>query len=374
MNLTLMDVKKLTEEPSPRVRGMLATKIAADYQSGNFTDNEAAVANDIFRILLKDAEKKIRKTLAEHLSHSPNVPHDIIWKLAHDEPEIAAPILEYSHVLTENDLMAIVRSTREVLKLCAVARRDSLPERVGDTLLETQNEQVLTDLFKNKTAQLSEHSLLDAWQYVSSNRSLLETLVHRGNLPLTVAEKVYVVVGDDMKHQLIKQYKLGAPLAQKASQDAREWEMLGIIPGGGKIDPSNDTQVEDMIDQLYLGGRLTHSLIIRSLCVGSLSMFEAGIARMAGVPRVNARILLMDSGSLGFAAIYKTAHMPEGFYEAIKMLLKISLEETEFGRAKRSDFRRRVIDRIYMENHHRTIENMEYLLSIIGGRIAATVH
>jgi uncharacterized protein (DUF2336 family) len=374
MNLTLMDVKKLTEEPSPRVRGMLATKIAADYQSGNFTDNEAAVANDIFRILLKDAEKKIRKTLAEQLSHSPNVPHDIIWKLAHDDPEVSTPVIEYSHVLTENDLIAIVRSTREVLKLCAVARRDGLQERVSDTLLESQNEQVLSDLFKNKTAKISENGLLDAWQFVSSNRSLLETLVHRGNLPLTVAEKVYVVVGDEMKHALIKQYKLGAPIAQKASTDAREWEMLGIIPGGGKIDPSNDTQVEDMIDQLYLSGRLTHSLIIRSLCVGSLSMFEAGLARLAGVPRVNARILLMDSGSLGFAAIYKAAHMPEGFFEAIRVLIKLSLEETEFGRTKRSDFRRRIIDRIYIENFHRTVENMEYLLSIIGGRLAATVH
>jgi uncharacterized protein (DUF2336 family) len=374
MNLTLMDVKKLTDEPSPRVRGMLATKIANDYQSGNFTDNEANIANDIFRILLKDAEKKIRKTLAEQLSQSKNVPHDIIWKLANDEVEVATPVLEYSHVLTENDLVAIVRSTREVLKLCAVARRDNLPERVGETLLETRNEEVLTDLFKNKSAKLSENGLLEAWHSISSNRSLLETLVHRGNLPLTVAEKVYVVVGDEMKHQLVKQYKLGAPQAAKASADAREWEMLGIIPGGGKIDPDNDMQVEDMIDQLYLSGRLTHSLIIRSLCVGSLSVFEAGLARMAGVPRVNARILLMDSGSLGFASIYKTAHMPEGFFDAIRVLLKLSLEETEFGRTKRSDFRRRIIDRIYMENYHRTVENMEYLLSIIGGRIAATVH
>jgi uncharacterized protein (DUF2336 family) len=353
---------------------MLATKIAGEYQSGHFTESEAAIAADIFRILLKDAEKKIRKTLAEHLSHTPNVPHDIIWKLAHDDPEVAAPVLEYSHVLTENDLMAIVRSTREVLKLCAVARRESLPERVGDTLLETRNERVLTDLFENKTAKISEKGLLEAWQFVSSNRSLLETLVHRGSLPLTVAEKIYVVVGDEMKHQLIKQYKLGAPLAQKASSDAREWEMLGIIPGEGKIDPANDVQVEDMVDQLYLSGRLTHSLIIRSLCIGSLSVFEAGIARLSGVPRVNARILLMDGGALGFSAIYQASHMPEGFYEAIRILLKISLEETEFGRAKRSDFRRRIIDRIYMENYHRTVENMEYLLSIIGGRIVATVH
>lgn len=374
MNLTLMDVRKLTEEPSAKVRGMLATKIAVDYQSGHFTESEAAIAADIFRILVKDAEKKIRRTLAEHLSHCPDAPHDIIWKLAHDEADVAAPVLQYSYVLTEDDLVSIVKSTREVLKLCAVARRDNVPETVSDCLLETHHEEVLNDLFKNKGAKIAEKSLLDSWRYISSNRSLLETLVHRGGLALTIAEKIYAVVSDDLKTQLVQQYKINAPLASKATADAREWEMLGIIPGGGKIDPINDDQVEDMVDQLYLSGRLTHSLLIRALCVGSLSVFEAGIARLAGVPRVNARILLMDSGSLGIYAIYKAAHMPEGFFEAIKTLLKISLEETEFGRSRRSDFRRRVIDRIYMDGYHRSVENMEYLLTIIGGRIAATVH
>lgn len=374
MNLTLMDVKKLTEEPSAKVRGMLASKIAVDYQSGHFNETEAAVAADIFRILLKDAEKKIRRTLAEHLSHCPDVPHDIIWKLAHDEAEVSIPVLQYSYVLTEDDLVSIVRSTREVLKLCAIARRDSVQESVSDCLLETHNEEVLSDLFKNKGAKIPEKSLLDSWRYVSSNRSLLETLVHRGGLELTIAEKIYAVVSDELKGELTRQYKISSPVASKATADAREWEMLGIIPGGGKIDPINDNQVEDMVDQLYLSGRLTHSLLIRALCVGSLSVFEAGIARLAGVPRVNARLLLMDGGNLGIYAIYKAAHMPEGFFEAIKTLLKISLEETEFGRSKRSDFRRRVIDRIYMDGYHRSVENMEYLLTIIGGRIAATVH
>lgn len=374
MNLTLMDVKKLTEEPSPKVRTMLASKIAADFQSGHFTEAEAHIAADIFRILVKDAERKIRRTLAEHLSRTPNVPHDIVWKLAHDEADIAAPVLQYSTVLTEDDLLSIIKSTREVLKLCSIARRENLPEKASDSLIETHNEEVLQHLFDNKTAAVSEKGLMESWKYVSSSRSLLETLVHRGSLPLTIAEKIYTVVSDDLKHVLVRQYKLGAPVAQKSTQDSREWEMLGILPGEGKIDPNNDAQVEDLVDQLYLSGRLTHSLIIRALCIGSLSVFEAGMARLAGVPRVNARILLMDSGSLGFSAIYKASHMPEGFFEAIKVLLRISLEETEFGRNKRNDFRRRVVDRIYIENHHRTVENMEYLLSIIGGRIAATVH
>ncbi len=367
-----MDVKKLTQEPSGKVRGMLATKLAMDFRSGNFSDSETDIATDIFRILLRDVEKRVRKTLSEQLSHCPNVPRDIVLKMVSDEPDIAGPMLQYSSTLTEDDLLAVVRSTKEVLKLCAIARRENLSQNVADTLIDTHNEQVLNDLFANKTANFSEKGLSESWQYVSGSRTLLEVLVKRGGLPLSIAEKIYFVVTDDLKRLLVKQYKLGAPQAAKASGDAREWEMLGIIPDGGHFDPTDDDDVSDLIDQLYMGGRLTHSLLIRALCVGSLTVFEAGIARLAGVPRVNARILLMDGGALGFHAIYRAANMPEGFADAIHELLKISLQETDYGQSKRQDFRRRVIDQVYIKGLHRTVENMEYLLTIIGGRIAAS--
>ncbi|MFO0389654.1 MAG: DUF2336 domain-containing protein [Alphaproteobacteria bacterium] len=371
MNVTGMDVKKLTTEPSGRVRSMIAAKIAADYRSGNFSRAESDIVADIFRILVKDVEKKVRRTLSEQLCMCPNVPHDIIMKLAQDETEVAVPVLENSIVLTEDDLMAIVRSTGEVIKLCAVARRDTVSEGLSGCLMETRNEKVLSTLFENKGANVSEKDMLSAWSQISSSKTLLETLVHRGGLPLTVAEKIYFVVGDDLKSKMARSYKIGLPIADKAANDAREWEMLGILPSEGAISPDNDEDVEDLIDQLYMGNRLTHSLLIRSLCVGALSIFEAGVARLAGVPRVNARILLMDSGILGFKAIYKVANMPEGFYEAIHVLLRISLEETEFGRTKHADFRKRIIDRIYMEGYHRSVDNMEYLLSIIGGKIGS---
>jgi len=55
----------------------------------------------------------------------------------------------------------------------------------------------------------------------------------------------------------------------------------------------------------------------------------------------------------------------------VETLLKISLEETEYGRLRRMDFCKRVVDKIYLEGYHRTVENMEYLIAITGGRVAA---
>lgn len=176
MNLTQMDVQNLTQEPSARARSLLAAKLAMDYDSGQFSETEAKIAIDIFRILVRDVEKKVRRTLAEQLAHCPAAPKDVIVKLAQDEADIAVHVLEYSSVLTELDLVAIVRSTKEVLKLCAVARRANVTEPLSDALLDTGHERVLQEVFENKGAAISEQGLLKSWSVVSSNRSLLETL------------------------------------------------------------------------------------------------------------------------------------------------------------------------------------------------------
>lgn len=373
-NVTGMDVRKLMQEPSGKVRGMLAGKIALDYRSGNFNPSEQAIANDIFRILLKDIEKKVRQSIAEHLCHSPNVPKDIVNSLANDEVDVAVYVLEFSRVLNDEDLLKIVHSSEEVSKLRAIARRENVSAELSSGLIMTQNISVLGDLVRNNGAILTDHALLSVWPQLSSNHSLLEAMVDRGGLSLTIVEKMLTAVSDELRHRLIKQYRISAPIALKASSDAREWQLLGFVPANTNLDPDDDEEVENLVDQLQLMGRLTHSLLIRALCMGSLNLFETGLARLAGVPRVNARILFNDAGPLGFHSIYRAANMPVGFEDGVRVLLNVSLEESDYGYEKPDDFHKRVIDRIYREGYHRSIENMEYLLSIAGGKIAKDTH
>ena len=370
-HLTLMDVKSLTQEPSSKVRGQLAGKIAMDYRSGNFTEVEAGIANDIFRALIRDVEKNVRQALAEQLAYCANTPHDIIVRLAHDESEVALPVLEYSSVLTEDDLVAIVKSSKEVIKLRAIARRGAVSGDLASCLIQTHQEPVLSDLFKNKGAVLEERQLVPAWEYIGSSPALLETLVHRGGLPLAVAEKLFTVVSEALKNQMISHYKFNTPFMHKAVCDVREWKMLGIIPSQMGSDPNDDEHVETLLDELQRNGRLTHSLLVRALCMGSLNIFESGMAKLAGVPRVNARILLLDGGALGFDALYQASGMPEGFRDAMRVLLRISFEETGYGHARPADFRKHIIDRVYAEGYNKSVENMGYLLAIIGGKIDA---
>lgn len=370
MQLTFMDVHQLIKNPSGVPRAALAAKVAGAYHAGEFNQKEAAIAGEIFRLLLKDTERDVRETLAEHLYNCPTVPHDVIFKLACDEEtDIAARVLEYSMLLTEEDLLSIIKSTQEVLRLSAIARRADVSERVSDSLLDTHQVAVLNELFHNTNAAFNEQGLAKNWGLITSHSSLLEALAKHGGLPLTIAEKLLNVVSGEMKRRMMRQYKIYAPAVHKAAADAREWELLGIVPIASMLHPDDDERVEDLVDQLHDTGRLSHSLLVRALCMGCVHLFEAGIARLANVPRVNARILLMG-GPNGFHAIYQASGMPDGFAEAVEKLLIIALELSEYGHAKPEDFRKRVFERVYIEGYQRTVENMPYLLSIIDGKLS----
>ncbi len=371
MQLTAMDVHQLIKNPSGVALDTLASKVVIAFNSGSFNFNESAIAADIFRLLLKDAEKSVRTTLAEHLCNNPDAPHDVIFKLASDETDVAERVLRYSLVLTDNDLVSIVESTKDVLNLCAIASRDNVSERVSGALIDTRQEIVLKDLFNNKGAKINEGDLEKSWSMISSNTSLLEVLAKRGNLPLTIAEKIFSVVSEELKNHIAREYKIIPAALQKAIIDTREWELLGIMPVSDIAHPDSDERVEDLVEQLRATGRLTYSLAIRALCMGFLNLFEASLACMADIPRTNARILMLG-GPEGFRALYKAANMPEGFADSVEKVLGISNILTQYGYKKPHDFRKKLIEYIYVGGYHRSIDGMSYLLSIIDGKISGS--
>ncbi|MEZ5690150.1 MAG: DUF2336 domain-containing protein [Rickettsiales bacterium] len=365
-----MDVHKLIQDPSGVELGVLAEKVVVAFAAGSFNSRESEIASDIFRLLLKDAGRSVRLTLAEHLYDNDQAPHDVIFSLACDDVDISGRVLQHSPVLTDKDLLAIVESSKDVLKLCAIARRNSISNTVSGALLNSRQETVLKELFNNENALFDDATLMKVWDNIAASHTLLEALVQRGGLSLVVAEKVLSVASDELKKHLTQEYDFSSADAGSSLADAREWGLLGILPVSNIPTPDDSDRVEELVEHLYVNNRLTYSLIVRALCMGFLNLFETSLARMAGVPRVNARILLMG-GDSGFRAIYKAAKMPECFVEAVEVLLSISHELTKYGHEKPKDFRKHLVEKIYVNGYNKSIDGMGYLLSIIDGKISS---
>ena len=79
---------------------------------------------------------------------------------------------------------------------------------------------------------------------------------------------------------------------------------------------------------------------------------------------------------LGVAAALRTAGLPEDFCEAIHILYKCALEESEFGLYYYDQFTQRLLQHIVAEGYDRNVQHMQYIMTILRKTIedAPTIH
>ena len=62
--LAAADVARLLRDASPAVRAETAAKVANEFTGGSLSESERAVAEDIFRVMMRDVEVRVRESLA----------------------------------------------------------------------------------------------------------------------------------------------------------------------------------------------------------------------------------------------------------------------------------------------------------------------
>ena len=63
--LTIDEAKKFLSNPSTGHRTEMAAKLGGQLTHGKLTKEERTIAEDIFRLMVKDAEVRVRKALAD---------------------------------------------------------------------------------------------------------------------------------------------------------------------------------------------------------------------------------------------------------------------------------------------------------------------
>lgn len=359
--LTKDDVERLMSNPSGEARADTAAKIATDFGGGTLTESERRLAEEIFRLMVKDAEVRVREALAHNLKENPAVPHDVAVTLARDVDTVALPMLQFSEVLSDQDLIEIVRS-QNVAKQVAIARRTSVSESVSTVLVETENEDVVGTLVANEGAQMSETSLQKVVDDFGDKEHIQSAMVRRPKLPVTVSERLLTVVSEKLKEELARRQELPAHLATDIILMSRERATITLSA------ESDEDELEKLVKQLRANGRLTPSIILRALCMGDLKFFEVAVAVLAKLPIVNVRQLIHDSGPLGLKAVYEKTALPPAHFPAVRAAIDVA-RETEYDGLEndRERYSRRMIERILTQYGDLGVDfdsdDLEYLLT-----------
>lgn len=372
----LADVELLKKAPLPEVRQTIAEKICQYFNEGVFEDEEQRIACDIIRLLSKDVELRVRRALSENIKNNPNLPHDVALAFAQDEIDVAVPILEFSSVLTDGDLIEIVRSVELVGKLSAVARRKNLSQTVSSTLVRKYKEEVVEVLFSNNSARISDECFFVALEEFRNSRTVLGVLAERGDLSLSVIEKMITYTSGKMKEMLEEKYRLTEKQAQELARDARETATLGLLYDPAEANPLHMAEremqrkkTEQLVKALHREGRLTQSIVLRSLCEGNLAFFEIAMATLAGVPVSNARTLIRDVNPMALDSLCRRAMMPVSAIEPIQVMTKFALEYEGRWQLGDTAYRQQLMQHIVEKEYDKQIPLMPYVIALITSKL-----
>jgi uncharacterized protein (DUF2336 family) len=359
-SLSSHDVARLLAEPSPDLRAELAGKVAADLSGKGLTAAEVKLAQQVVRTLARDVEEEVRASLSRGLRHCPLLPRDVALKLAQDIDHVALPVLADSLVLTDEDLIEIVRQGSG-LKQEAVASRPNLTETVSDAVITHGGEKAVAVLMANASAAIADASLDRAVTRFAGSERVKEAMVRRERLPITVAERLATMVSQALQAHLVESHELAPGTVADIVLGSREHAIIHLSVG------ASDDDLRQMVTQMQRNGRLTPSLILRALCTGDIGFFEAAMAAKSDVPLENAQILIHERSRRGLWALYRKAAMPEALYSAVQAAVEV-VDETQFdGEARDLErFRSRVISRVLTQVESVDPADADYLVSKLG--------
>lgn len=361
LTLSAEDVDRLLHDTTSATRLSMTDKIGGAYTKSSLSPQETMIAEQVFRLLLRDTELNVRVSLAQHLKDSNMVPRDIIKSLAHDVEEVSLPILEFSEVLTDEDLVDLIHSTEQVSRYLAISRRRTVSDAVSHSLLDRGNHEVASSLISNAGAIISEKAYEKIIATYQGNEEVMKTLTQRPYLPVTVVDKLVNVVSSSLADTLKKKYKVTAPTIEKEVEKTREKETLHLI----RVAQAEE-EIDKLIVQLRTSGRLTPSIILSALCQGDFNFFEMALSKLSGVPVSNARKLIADKGDLGFRAIYNKSGLPDAMFPAVKLLLSVVRQLHDEGeKSGTSHYANRVVERILQHSEDAHMENMSYIIALV---------
>ncbi len=125
------------------------------YVSDRCDDEQVAQYDEVLCQLAELVEVEARSHVAKLLAPLERAPGNVVVRLANDTIEVAAPLLEFSNVLSDDDLIEIITNRTEAHRV-AIAGRAIVAARVGDAIVEHGGTSSVIRLVRNPNAELAQ--------------------------------------------------------------------------------------------------------------------------------------------------------------------------------------------------------------------------
>ncbi|MBL6958160.1 MAG: DUF2336 domain-containing protein [Rhodospirillales bacterium] len=311
----------LVGDSDQNVRSSLAEKIAllAPGLSPDEQDKLQRMTYEALEALARDQVVRVRQILSETLKDFTDVSPEVIRRLARDaEIVVSGPVLEYSPVLTDEDLLEIIREDTVTGKLNAIATRANLQEPVSDAIVDTDDKEAITLLLANESAQIREETLDFLVDKAPDVEQWHEPLVQRPGLPAKAATRLAKFVADNLIEYLSERQDFDqATIATVRQEVARRLEENG---DGGE-DESDTDKLLKKLQQLHSSDALDEKTIAEALEAGKHPWVKAALSVRSGLPLNIVEKITSTQSSKGTVAMVWKAGLSMDFGVTVQQRL-----------------------------------------------------
>ncbi|MDJ0951332.1 MAG: DUF2336 domain-containing protein [Alphaproteobacteria bacterium] len=293
----------LARDRDDDVRCDLAWKVG--WQAPELDDQALAkvreITLEILQILARDQVARVRQVLAEALkdvARPPELAERVIGVLARDlEIDVAAPVLERSPLLTDADLIDIIKNNPVRGALAAIAARHGISGKVADAIVAgtvsakgkiTGAADAVTRLLANPSAQIREETLDRIVGAAPAQTAWHQPLVERPTLPGRILMRVAEFVTEALLDKLTARKDLDPETAAavgKAVKKRLARETGEETPDKKKKKEKDPPQTAlEKAKKMHAEGQLTEEALEQALMQGKRAFVKAGLTVLAELP------------------------------------------------------------------------------------------
>ena len=321
-------------------RAEATRSLARAWLISDLSEDDRTAAEGALLMLLDDTSPLVRQAMAEVFARSAEAPAAIVQALSLDQPSVALPVLEYSPLLIDADLVDIVAIGSCEMQ-CAIARRVKLPPSVCAAIAEVGSAAAALELIENPYAELAAFS----WDRIVERHGHLaairESMLVLEDLPAATRAALVAKLSETLAQFVVARNWLSADRAGRITSEARDRSTIHIAAR------SRGEDISGLVRHLRATGQLTAGLILRALLSGNLGLFDSALSELSELPKARVSALLHDRSGASLRALLKRAGLPESTFAAFHVALEACHEGgfvDNFADAVR--LRRRMVERV----------------------------
>ena len=311
--------RDLADDTDDDVRVELARKIGHILPKlpPEYTKRMRDLTIETLERLARDTLPRVRQALAEEIKALDCVPPRVIKALARDVETVAAPILEYSPLLSDNDLIEIITSAQASFALQAIAKRRPLRANVTEAIATALDVPAVATMLLNSSAKIRHQTLDKIAAAAERVKDWQEPLVFRDELPQRVVRRLAGFVSKALLETLAAKHGLDAKTLRHLKDKLKtRFDESGISAKG-----------PDLL-ALKKEGKLDDEFVEAAIERGSRDLAIAALALLAGLaPETVARIFQTGSAKAVTAVVWRAGLSMRTAFKIQTLLMRLPTAE-----------------------------------------------